>query len=95
MTGEISLKGAVLPVGGVKEKCLAAYAEKLTDVIIPKQNKLDLEELSPEVRNSLNFHAVDNVLQAASLVFGWNLNQEESENLLKLSLLDVNKMSKL
>ena len=68
MTGEISLRGRVLPIGGLKEKTMAALRHGIRTVIIPKDNARDLEEIDPVVRKSLNFVAaqtVDTVLDAA------------------------------
>jgi len=61
MTGEITLRGNVLPVGGVKEKLLAARRAKLKTVILPAPNERDLDDLPPEVREDLNFIFVDHV----------------------------------
>jgi ATP-dependent Lon protease len=63
MTGEITLRGNVLPVGGVKEKVLAARRARVKTVILPEPNKRDLEDLPQEVRADLNFIFVDNVRQ--------------------------------
>jgi ATP-dependent Lon protease len=68
MTGEITLRGQVLPIGGVKEKVLAAHRARLKSVILPDQNEGDLEDVPEEVRHDLKFvfaHDVDDVLQAA------------------------------
>lgn len=68
MTGEITLRGQVLPIGGLKEKVLAAHQAGLKTVILPKLNEPDLEDLSEEVRQVMNFIAVegvDEVFQAA------------------------------
>ena len=61
MTGEITLRGLVLPIGGLKEKTLAAKRAGITDVIIPKRNEKDLVEIPDEVRKALTFHPVENV----------------------------------
>ena len=68
MTGEISLRGRVLPIGGLKEKTMAALRHGITTVIIPKANEKDLEEIDPTVRRCLNFitaQTVDTVLETA------------------------------
>jgi ATP-dependent Lon protease len=58
MTGEVTLQGRVLPIGGVKQKALAAHAAGLTDVILPERNRGDLDEIPEEVRNQMTFHPV-------------------------------------
>lgn len=58
MTGEISLKGKALPIGGLKEKSMAAYKAGCSTVIIPKENEKDLAEISDEVKNSVRFESV-------------------------------------
>jgi ATP-dependent Lon protease len=63
MTGEITLRGQVLPVGGIKEKVLAAHRAGLTTVILPNRNEKDLEDLPQEVRDSLKFILVEKVDQ--------------------------------
>ena len=68
MTGEISLRGRVLPIGGLKEKTMAALRHGIRTVIIPKDNEKDLEEIDQTVRNSLNFvtaQTIDTVLDTA------------------------------
>ena len=68
MTGEISLRGRVLAIGGLKEKTMAALRHGIRTVIIPEDNRRDLDEIDPIVRKSLNFIAaktVDTVLEAA------------------------------
>ncbi len=59
MTGEITLRGQVMPVGGIKEKVLAAHRAGLKTVILPRRNDADLEDLPEEVRSDLDFHLVD------------------------------------
>jgi ATP-dependent Lon protease len=63
MTGEVSLAGRVLPIGGVKQKVLAAQRAGLTTVILPKRNGPDLDDVPEEVRNSMTFHLADDVTQ--------------------------------
>jgi ATP-dependent Lon protease len=58
MTGEITLQGRVLPIGGLKQKVLAAHAAGLTDVILPERNRPDLDDLPEDVRDQMNFHPV-------------------------------------
>ena len=68
MTGEISLRGRVLPIGGLKEKTMAALRHGIKTVIIPKDNERDLADIDPVVRNALNFvtaRSIDTVLETA------------------------------
>ncbi len=68
MTGEITLQGKVLPIGGVKQKVLAAHRAGLTEVILPHRNEIDLDDLPEKVRSEITFHIADNaddVLAAA------------------------------
>src|SRR6266550_3373533 len=66
MTGEVTLQGRVLPIGGLKQKVLAAHAAGLTDVIIPERNRADLDDVPEDVREAMRFHPVmslDEVLE--------------------------------
>jgi ATP-dependent Lon protease len=58
MTGEITLRGHVLPVGGVKEKVLAAYRAGIREVVMPEENEKDLEDILDDVREEMTFHFV-------------------------------------
>jgi ATP-dependent Lon protease len=68
MTGEVTLQGRVLPIGGLKQKVLAAHAAGLSDVILPERNRGDLDDIPEEVREQMSFHpvmSVDEVLDVA------------------------------
>ncbi|MGZ4311771.1 MAG: endopeptidase La, partial [Solirubrobacteraceae bacterium] len=68
MTGEVTLQGRVLPIGGVKQKVLAAHAAGLTDVVLPERNRGDLDDVPQEVRDQMAFHfamTIDEVLNVA------------------------------
>ncbi len=67
MTGEVTLQGRVLPIGGLKQKVLAAHAAGLTDVIIPERNRGDLDDVPEEVREQLTFHPVMTVNEVLEL----------------------------
>jgi ATP-dependent Lon protease len=69
MTGEVTLRGRVLPVGGIKQKILAAHRAGLTTVILPKRNDKDLDDLPDEVRNTLVFVTVDRIDEAMRVAF--------------------------
>jgi ATP-dependent Lon protease len=58
MTGEITLRGRVLPIGGLKEKVLGAHRAGITTIVLPKENEADLEDIPEEVRKLLTFHPV-------------------------------------
>jgi ATP-dependent Lon protease len=64
MTGEITLRGKVLPVGGIKEKVLAAHRAGVRAIILPRDNEKDLEELPEDVRAALTIHLVDSADEA-------------------------------
>lgn len=69
MTGEVTLRGRVLPVGGIKEKILAAVARGLSDVIIPKQNVKDLEDIPHDLLKNITVHPVDSLGDVLALAF--------------------------
>jgi ATP-dependent Lon protease len=70
MTGEITLRGLVLPIGGLKEKTLAAKAAGIKEVIVPKRNQKDFADLPEEVKKTLKFHFVENVDEAMKVALG-------------------------
>ena len=61
MTGEVTLQGRVLPIGGLKQKVLAAHRAGLTEVILPKRNEGDLEDVPDQVREQMTFHVAEDV----------------------------------
>jgi ATP-dependent Lon protease len=67
MTGEVTLQGRVLPIGGLKQKVLAAHAAGLTDVILPERNRGDIDEIPAEVREQVKFHPVMTVQEVLDL----------------------------
>jgi len=69
MTGEITLRGKILPVGGIKEKVLAARRAGITTIILPRENEKDFPDLPQEVRDNVKFVLVDTVEQALETVF--------------------------
>ncbi len=69
MTGEITLRGRVLPVGGIKEKILAAVARGLTDALIPKQNMKDLEDIPQELLKRITIHPAETLADVLDLAF--------------------------
>ena len=67
MTGEITLHGRVLPIGGVKQKVLAAHRAGLTEIILPARNKADIDDVPETVREQMTFHLVDDVREVLSI----------------------------
>jgi ATP-dependent Lon protease len=67
MTGEITLQGRVLPIGGLKQKVLAAHAAGITDIIIPERNRADLTEIPEKVKQDVTFHPVISIDEVLSL----------------------------
>lgn len=69
MTGELSLTGAVLPIGGLKEKTIAARRSGIKNIIIPKQNEKDLEEIPAHIKKGIKFHPVETFDEVIKIVF--------------------------
>lgn len=78
MTGEISLSGLVLPVGGIKEKVLAAHRAGIKRVILPKSNEKDLKEVPQEVRDDLTFILVERIEEVLPSVFSCDVASHRS-----------------
>ena len=70
MTGEVTLQGRVLPIGGVKQKVLAAHRAGLTEVILPKRNEGDLDDVPEQVRAEMRFHLADDVRDVLGVALG-------------------------
>ncbi len=85
MTGEITLTGRLLPIGGVKEKVLAAHRYKMTHVLLPRRNEKDLEEIPPEVLESVRFEFAESVLDALATLFPGRKFQAPAEEALPVS----------
>src|SRR5204863_8252618 len=67
MTGEVTLQGRVLPIGGVKQKVLAAHRAGLTDIVLPARNGPDLDDVPQAVRDAVRFHLVDDIAEVLGL----------------------------
>ena len=76
MTGEISLQGLVLPVGGIKEKCIAAHRNGITHVILPEKNKKDVDDIPLDVQKDLTFYFVSRVHEALELALESKIDEE-------------------
>ena len=68
MTGEVTLRGRVLAIGGLKEKILAANRYGIKNIIIPKENEVDIDEIPEEIRATLNIYTVSDVCEVLDLV---------------------------
>ena len=82
MTGEITLRGKVLPVGGIKEKILAAKRAGITDIVMCKENQKDIEEIPEKYRIGVEFHYVENVQQVWDIA----LTEEKVENAVEFTI---------
>jgi ATP-dependent Lon protease len=67
MTGEVTLQGRVLPIGGLKQKVLAAHRAGLTDVVLPRDNEGDLDDVPEAVRDAIRFHPVADVREVLAI----------------------------
>ena len=77
MTGEITLRGHVLPIGGLKEKALAAYRNGIVDIIMPDENEKDLADVPSEIRDNITWHQVSDITQVIDLAF---LNESDEHD---------------
>jgi ATP-dependent Lon protease len=76
LTGEITLRGKVLPVGGIKEKVIAAKSAGIKRVVLPEKNEKDLEDVADPVKDALSFHFVNEIDQVLDLAFGQALKEK-------------------
>jgi ATP-dependent Lon protease len=76
MTGEITLRGRVLPIGGLKEKVLGAHRAGIKTIVIPKQNEADIEDVPEEVRRDLDFHAVETLAEVLKVALADEVSSE-------------------
>jgi len=67
MTGEITLRGAVLPIGGIKEKVLAAYRAGIKTIILPEWNRKDMEDVPANIQKAIKFHFVNDMMEVLKL----------------------------
>jgi ATP-dependent Lon protease len=74
MTGELTLTGKVLPIGGLKEKCLAAYREGILKIILPKENEKDISEIPDKIKKKMKFYPVSNIDEAMKHAFEKKIN---------------------
>ncbi len=77
MTGEISLRGAVMPVGGIKEKVIAAHRSGIQRILLPKDNKKDLDDVPQEVKNDVTFIFLESVEDIIRETIGISLPKQE------------------
>ncbi|MFN3660214.1 MAG: S16 family serine protease, partial [Brevinematales bacterium] len=77
MTGELTLKGDVLPIGGLREKLLATKRAGIYEVIIPKQNEKDVADIADEIKKDLTIHYVEKATEVLDLIF---LPEENNQN---------------
>ena len=73
MTGELTLSGRILPIGGLKEKTLAAHRGKILNIILPKDNEKDIPEIPDKIKKGIRFHPVANMDEAIKKAFGKKL----------------------
>ena len=68
MTGELSLVGDVLPIGGLKEKVIAAQRNRIRDIIVPRANEVDIEDIPERVRRGISFHPVSTMEEVVEII---------------------------
>ncbi len=76
MTGEMSLQGLVLPVGGIKEKCIAAHRNGIRNVILPEKNRKDTDDIPVDVRKQIKFYFATRVQEVLELALEKSVDEE-------------------
>ncbi|RLB86290.1 MAG: endopeptidase La, partial [Deltaproteobacteria bacterium] len=80
MTGEVTLRGSVLPVGGIKEKVLAANRSGIKEIILPKENQNDLDEIPQKIKKRTKFHLVNRMDEVLNIALGLNHRKPRRKN---------------
>jgi len=91
MTGEATLRGAVLPVGGIKEKVLAAHRAGITKVILPEKNRKDLPDIPEEIQKDLEIHFCAKMSEVLEIALGEDLKKHKEAFLAKKNVVDLKK----
>ncbi len=89
MTGEISLRGKVMPVGGIKEKIIAAHRAGVVDVILCDKNEKDLKDVPDDVKSQMKFHKVSHINEVISIALGIDLSNWKEEDLYGQSYVNI------
>ena len=90
MTGEISLRGKVLPVGGIKEKVMAAHRAGITEIIMCDKNKKDLIDVPEEIKEQIKFHFVQHINEVLTIALGLDLTSWSEDEVISLGQSDSN-----
>ena len=95
MTGEISLRGKVMPVGGIKEKIIAAHRAGVTEVILCDKNEKDLKDVPDDVKSQMKFHKVSHINEVISIALGVDLSNWKEEDLYGQNYINVSRTETL
>ncbi len=95
MTGEISLRGRVMPVGGIKEKIIAAHRAGVRDVILCDKNEKDLKDVPDDVKSQMIFHKVTHINEVISIALGIDLSNWKEEDLYGQNFVNVSRSTSL
>jgi len=95
MTGEISLRGKVLPVGGIKEKVMAAHRAGITEIIMCDKNKKDLVDVPEEIKEEMKFHFVQHINEVLTIALGLDLTQWSEDEIITLGHSNTNNVDEI